>query len=194
MASRDNLPAVRSDASLLRELRGGANEAATQLFLRYAQRLQKLADVSISSNLARRVDADDVVQSVFRTFFRRAAAGEYEVPAGEDLWNLFLVIALNKVREGARQHHAAKRDVRKTADIEKLPIPPAFDEDGLRVLHQTIDEILAPLPESQREIVRLRIAGHEVTEIAAATQRAKRSVERILHEFRTALSAAIHEG
>ncbi len=56
----------------------------------------------MAPDLAGRVDADDIVQSVFRTFFRRVAKGDYEVPDGEELWKLFLVIALNKVRTGRR--------------------------------------------------------------------------------------------
>ena len=74
-----------------------------------------LAAAQASPDLKQRVDPDDIVQSVFRTFFRRAAAGQYDVPAGDELWKLFLVIGLNKVRAVAAYHKAAKRDVRQTA-------------------------------------------------------------------------------
>jgi len=42
--------------------------------------------------------------------------------------------------------------------------------------------------------VTARIAGHEVAEIARRTGRAKRSVERILQEFRAALDGVLHDG
>src|SRR5262245_11532311 len=91
-----------SDGSLLRRYRRGDQAAATRLYLRYANRLRALARARCSPDLAQRVDPDDIVQSVFRSFFRRARSGAYEVPDGEELWKLFLVIALNKIRaEGA---------------------------------------------------------------------------------------------
>jgi RNA polymerase sigma-70 factor, ECF subfamily len=189
-----DLPSPTPDASLLRRFRGGDEDAATQLYLRYAGRLRTLAAAKAGTALAARFDPEDIVQSVFRTFFRRAAAGEYEVPEGDELWKLFLVIGLNKVRTVAAHHKAAKRDVRHTAGGDAVEAsPPSSEEDDLRVLQMTIDEMLAPLPAIHREIITLRIAGHEVVEIAKRTGRAKRSVERILQEFRTSLRGVLNE-
>jgi RNA polymerase sigma-70 factor, ECF subfamily len=197
MADDPAPPEIRTDRSLLSRLRHGEEDAATQLYLRYAERLRALAANQASPDLQRRVDPDDIVQSVFRTFFRRAAAGQYELPAGEELWRLFLVIGLNKVRAVAAFHKAARRDVRATAaggEFEKAAdTTPAADDAALHALQMTIDELLAPLPPTHREIVELRISGHEVAEIAAKTGRARRSVERILQEFRDALRGQIHD-
>ncbi len=186
--------APTQDASLLRRFRGGDEDAATQLYLRYAGRLRSLAAAKAGSALAARFDPDDIVQSVFRTFFRRAAAGEYVVPDGDELWKLFLVIGLNKVRAVAAHHKAAKRDVRQTAGGEAVEgAMPSSVEDDYRLLQMTIDEMLAPLSATHREIITLRIAGHDVADISTRTGRAKRSVERILQEFRTSLRGVLHE-
>ncbi|MBX9581338.1 MAG: hypothetical protein K2X87_13635 [Gemmataceae bacterium] len=189
--------APATDASLLRRFRRGEDDAATELYLRYAGRLRALAAAQASPDLQRRVDPDDIVQSVFRTFFRRAAAGQYEVPAGEELWKLFLVIGLNKIRAVAAFHKAARRDVRQTAAggafDQAADAAPAADDAALNALRLTIDELLAPLPPGHREIIELRVAGHEVAEIAKLTGRAKRSVERILQEFRESLRGQIHD-
>jgi RNA polymerase sigma-70 factor (ECF subfamily) len=186
-----------TDASLLRRYRRGEDDAATELYVRYAERLRALAAAQASPDLRRRVDPDDIVQSVFRTFFRRAAAGQYEVPAGEELWKLFLVIGLNKIRAVAAHHKAARRDVRATAAGGKydkaVDSVPAADATALDALRLTIDELLGPLPPTHREIIELRVAGHEVAEIASRTGRAKRSVERILQDFRQTLRGQIHE-
>src|SRR5436189_5093408 len=107
-----------SDHSLLRRLRGGSEDAAAQLYRRYAHRLRALARANTSAQLARRVDAEDIVQSVFRIFFAGASQGLYDVPAGDDLWKLLLVIALNKIRAEGVFHQAAKRDIRATADMD----------------------------------------------------------------------------
>src|SRR5438093_1250171 len=87
-----------SDQTLLMRFRRGDADAATALYLRYAKRLRALAQKQTAGTLSVRMDPDDVVQTVFRTFFRRAATGHYQIPDGEELWKLFLVIALNKIR------------------------------------------------------------------------------------------------
>jgi RNA polymerase sigma-70 factor (ECF subfamily) len=56
-----------------------------------------------------------------------------------------------------------------------------------------IDEILDRLPAGQADVIRLRIEGYEVTELAARTGRSKRTVERILQEFRQKLAATLSE-
>jgi RNA polymerase sigma-70 factor (ECF subfamily) len=185
-----------SDHSLLRRLRSGSSDAATQLYLRYAHRLHALARAKTSADLARQVDSDEIVQSVFGSFFRGAQAGYYDVPAGEELWKLFLVIALNKIRAKGAYHRAAKRDLRKTSSAETLDDlreSTTDDADALMVLQLTIDESLDKMPEQHRQILLLRVEGHEIEEIAQSVGRSKRTVERILQEVRASLSDTLQE-
>jgi RNA polymerase sigma-70 factor (ECF subfamily) len=181
-----------SDASLLRRFRAGHQSAATQLYLRYAERLGNFATAKTGRDLVARVDPDSIVQSVFRSFFRRAQDGQYHVAPGEELWKLLLVMALNKIRSAATHHHAQRRDTRKTqsmADLEgSLRDEKWSDQTSFDILRMTIDEMLSTLTESQRAMVTLRIEGHEVDVIAEKTGRSKRSVERILQSFRQQLS------
>ena len=57
-----------------------------------------------------------------------------------------------------------------------------------------IEDLLEDLPEAHRRMIELRIEGHEVNEIATAVQRSKRSVERVLQDFRKRLEALIERG
>src|SRR6478609_8909557 len=109
-----------SDRRLLERFQKGDREAAAVLYTRYADRLRALTRRKSSTALACRLDPDDIVQSVFRNFFHAAREGGYDVPPGEDLWKLLLVIALNKIRARGTFHRAAKRDVRRTRRIEGL--------------------------------------------------------------------------
>ena len=192
-----DIPTEPTDRTLLAGLRAGQNEAATSLYLKYAERLKALATRQMGADLKSRVDPEDVVQSVFRTFFRRAAKGEYTVPAGEELWKLFLVIGLNKVRTTGNYHHAACRDTRKTAGGAAIDEGVAQNADGdgeaLSLLQLTIDDTLSKLPKSNRAMVMMRIEGHEVDEIAERVGRAKRSVERVLRQFRDRLQRDLGE-
>jgi RNA polymerase sigma-70 factor (ECF subfamily) len=187
-----------SDRTLLRQFQRGEAGAATLLYMRYAARIASLAGNQRGQILASRFDPDDIVQSIFRTFFRRAAEGQYDVPEGEDLWKLFLVIALHKVRDACSFHRAARRDVRVTRSIDSsscaCAIRTSDDEVGLAELRMVLDELLGGLPATQRAIVELRIDGCQVDEIACKTGRSRRTVERGLQEFRAQLSAVLREG
>jgi RNA polymerase sigma factor (sigma-70 family) len=176
-----------SDHSLLVRLRRGQQDAATQLYFRYAQRLRALVRSRASEPLARRVEPDDIVQSVFRRFFDHVLRGDYDVPPGEELWGLLLVIALNKIRSEESFHRAARRDVR----LEAMAVDPAFvdvrpDDEGA-LLEMCVEDALGQLPAGHRVLVELRIQGHDVAEAASRTGRSKRTVERILQDVRERL-------
>lgn len=186
-----------SDSSLVRRFHAGEQDAATALYKRYAQRLQRLAERSTSSDLAARFDAEDVVQSVFRTFFRRVQIGHYDLPAGEELWRLLLVISLNKIRTLAVHHRAQKRSVAVTVapDTQSLAqvADAASNDVALQSLQTVIRELLSTLPDSQQKIILRRIDGCQVEEIAAEAGRSKRTVERVLQTFRQRLRDIIDE-
>ncbi|MFL5342424.1 MAG: RNA polymerase sigma factor [Gemmataceae bacterium] len=187
-----------TDHVLLQNLRGGDCEAATRLYRRYAKRLRQLIRAKSSPALARRLDADDIMQSVFQVFFQGASGGCYEVPAGEELWPLLLVIALNKIRSHGSFHRAAKRDVRLTCGwddagavqgaLSRLEV-----DEPLPFLQLIAEETLERMPPTQRRIVELRVAGYEVEEIARTVGRSKRTVERILQTCRRQLGELLEE-
>ena len=178
-----------SDHSLLVLLRCGEDDAATRLYLRYAQRLRALVRSRVSHRLAARLEPDDIVQSVFRRFFHRVVAGQYDWPPGEELWGLLLVITLNKVRTEEAFHRAARRDVRQEASADPAILGSAEADSAF--LQTSVDDILSRLPPAQRQVAELRISGHEVAEIAAQCGRSKRTVERLLQETRAALGALV---
>ncbi|WP_197528918.1 RNA polymerase sigma factor [Aeoliella mucimassa] len=199
MPSEDSSPmpptSTTTDSSLLRRFQRGEQDAATEIYTRYARRLQALAAKQTGVDLKSRFDPEDVVQSVFRTFFRRAAAGYYDVPPGEELWRLLLVLSLHKVRDLAVHHRAQKRDVGKTWSVEESDAghtaPAPDDHLAYESLRQVVDELIHGMPESNRQIVELRIEGFEIGEIATKTGRAKRTIERTLQQFRERLRRLI---
>jgi RNA polymerase sigma-70 factor (ECF subfamily) len=182
-----------TDQSLLRRLRGGNKDAATVLYVRYAQRLRALVKARCSPALSRHVEPDDIVQSIFHRFFRRVCQGHYDVPEGEELWGLFLVMALNRIRSEETYHRAAKRNVHATqaipADLPTSAVAP--DESSYAALHGTLTEVMDQLAAPQRQMVELRIQGHSVADIARTLGRSKRTVERNLQEVRRQLRQAL---
>lgn len=205
MASRVECPGMAqavndtgtTDHDLLARYRIGDQDAAARIYQRYAGRLRALARSRFSATLARRLDVDDIVQSAFRRFFDAVSQGRYEVPSDEDLWNLLLVITLNRLRTEEMYHRAAKRDIRQSCELDA--ISPTDQNSHVNrdstylLLRMTVREALARLPESMREIVEMRMLSHDVQTIADTTGRSKRTVERILHESRSRLRGLMGE-
>jgi RNA polymerase sigma-70 factor (ECF subfamily) len=181
----------------LQQIRHGDQDAASLLYHRYAHRLLALVHARHYPDLASRVDHEDIVQSVFGSFFRRIRRGSYDVPDGDDLWKLLLVIALHKIRKRAAYHHAAKRDAHRTTGGEAawrhLELRPddGRSRDGYFVL--VVEEILEQLAPQAREMVRLRIDGHEIGEVARKMGRSRRTVERTLQEIRLKMGQLLRE-
>jgi RNA polymerase sigma factor (sigma-70 family) len=180
-----------SDGSLVRQLRNGSEPAADLLYRRYAARLRALVRAKTTAELARRIDADDIVQSVFRRFFLAAREGHYDVPAGQDLWDLLLVITLNRVRTESSFQRAARRDVRResTSEAAEVALSQAAQRDCSEeaLLRLIVAEALDKLPPEYRTVIELRMQERTVAEIATALKRSKRSIERILQESRREL-------
>ena len=179
----------RNDSSLLRHIGEGDQTAATAVFERHAPGLLVAARRRLSTVLNSRVDADDIVQSTFKSFFRRASKGGYVAPKSGDLFNLLIVIAMRKVNARADYHLAASRDIRRTSstsiqDQNNLP----GGDMAVSELLMTIAELFEEFNELQRTIITLRLEGYSVLEIADKCDRSKRTVERELQAFRVRLS------
>src|SRR5437868_11199602 len=99
------------DRSLLDLWRGGDETAARELFDRYADRLLALARRRLGQRLARRVDSEDVVQSVFRTFFAHAKEGEFTIRDQDDMCKLLFRLTVHKTLRQVHYHTAAKRNL-----------------------------------------------------------------------------------
>lgn len=193
MNDSNNRP--RSDGSLVRSIRDGDGTAANDLFKRYIHKLDRLAGMQLAGELSGRLDSEDITQSVFRTFFRRIGEGQYEVPHGETIWKLLAVITLNKIRSVGTHHRAAKRDIRKSSSVDLVALGNAIatDEEAIRILHLTIEEVVGKLPEAQQKIIQLRLEEHDISSIAEQVGRSKRTVERVLQGFRGKLQQVIDD-
>jgi RNA polymerase sigma factor (sigma-70 family) len=160
--------------------------AAEELFRRYAGRLTALARSRLSQALASRVDAEDVVQSAYRSFFLLAQGGDVLLRESGDLWRLLVRITLRKVYRSARRHHADCRSVEcehprpgeVEAAVSREPTPAEA-----AALFDELRGVLAPLEPTQRRMVEMRLQGHEAEAIAAEVGRSARTVRRTLAAF-----------
>ena len=177
------MDAPNPTAELVARLQAGDPQAADEVFARYAQRLVCVAEQQLSRKLAGRLDGADVVQSVFRTFFRRSAAGEFRIDSSAELWRLLVQITLRKARFYGRQHTAGVRDV--AAEVPgggaALLTHAATHEPGpaeAAALVDQIEELLRGLPALYADLLQLRLEGNSVADTAARLGISRRTVHR----------------
>jgi RNA polymerase sigma-70 factor, ECF subfamily len=177
-----------SFAGLMSRLRAGDQDAATAVFRRFTGRLVALAGARLGARTRGKVDPEDVVQSTYRSFFRRADSGQFDVATWDELWALLAVITMRKCMNRARYFRAERRDAR----AEVAPGPAAEDADALilaidrdptpieaAVLAETVEELLRGLDPDDRAIVELSLQGYTSPEIGARLGFAERTVRRV---------------
>jgi RNA polymerase sigma factor (sigma-70 family) len=178
---------------LLARWREGDQQAATELFRRYADRLIALARSRLSAQLARRVDPEDAVHSAYRSFFADVREGRYHLERGGDLWQLLVTITLNKVEHQVERHTSQKRAVNREqhfgseASLGALGAREPSPAEAL-VLTDQVEQLMRPLDASQRRMLELRLQGYNLEEIAAAAQCSEATVRRLLDRVKRQLN------
>ncbi|MCA9214522.1 MAG: sigma-70 family RNA polymerase sigma factor, partial [Planctomycetales bacterium] len=172
---------------LLQLYREGHNEAATTLFNKYARRLIALARKRISPKLNRRIDADDVVQSAYRSFFAHAKDDEYQLTTAGDLWRLLASITLHKLHGQVDKHTAAKRSVNHeeaadaTTGSARSPEP---TPEEAAALIEDLQIALKALTPDERCVLTGTLQGQGETQLASTVKKSNRTVRRLLASAR----------
>ncbi|HUT88197.1 MAG TPA: sigma-70 family RNA polymerase sigma factor [Thermoguttaceae bacterium] len=180
-----------SGVDLVRRLREGDSRAAEELYARYVRQLVRLAERQLGGRLAARFDAEDVVQSAFRSFFRRDARGDFEVGSSLELWRLLVKITVNKTRAKARHHTTRGRDVAAEAPAGEALVAEALARgpgpDDAAAFVDQVAALLRGLPEPYGQILDMRLTGHSVAEIANTLKVSRQTVYRVMDLLRQRL-------
>src|SRR4051794_17676993 len=173
---------------LAARLRDGDRGAATAVFRRFAGRLIALARARLDARLRRKLDPEDVVQSVYRSFFGRYRAGQLDLATWDALWSLLTVITVRKCLNRAEYYRAACRDVAGEVDAAAgsgaaAGLSEAIDREPTpleaAVLAETVERMLRDLGPDDRAIVELTLQGYTSPEISARVGLAERTVRRV---------------
>jgi hypothetical protein len=90
------MAATDSFAELMVGLDRGDDAAAAQVFHRFARQMLELARRHLGDRLRRKVDPEDVLQSVFRSFFVCYREGRFHIRNWENLWGILKVMTLRR--------------------------------------------------------------------------------------------------
>ena len=177
-----------SFAEFLDRLRGGDDAAATELFGRFAHQLIALALRHIDAGLRHKVDPEDVVQSAFKSFFRRYGDGNLDLVNWNSLWGLLTLITVRKCADRVAYHRAECRDLARDVappGEQAAPWPEPFSREPTPLeaaaLSETVEQLFAALDEQERPVLELSLQGYTTREISERLGRAERTV-RLLRE------------
>jgi RNA polymerase sigma factor (sigma-70 family) len=183
----------KESVALLKRWQSGDQQAAEELFRRYAERLIGLARGRLSEKLARRLDAEDVVQSAYRSFFIGARAGRYALAQSGDLWRLLVSIVLHKLHGQVERHTAGKRSPDReevwpgSGDLLGLPGEPLLRQPSVEeavALADEVERLMGLLSPLQRQVLERRLQDYTLDEIAADLKCSQRTVRRVMEQIR----------
>jgi RNA polymerase sigma-70 factor, ECF subfamily len=179
------------DQELIQRLREGSDTAAREVFDRYVERLLGLAKRRIGARMNSRLDPEDVVQSVFRSFFSRMKNDQFQINVENDLFKLLVRITVHKTLRQIAHHRAAKRDpgheTAQGSDAQEMLMQVMDDEPTPETVVTFVDHLehfLKQLPQQDRQILELRLQGFSTEEIAKMLGSYDRKVRRVLERIR----------
>src|SRR5262249_48019536 len=152
-----------------------------------------LAQSRLSASMAGRVDPEDVVQSVYRSFFTEARADRLELHQSGGLWQLLVTITLNKLHNQVKRLTTQKRSVPRERSfggedsligLQGLPIADGPSPVEAVALVDELEQVMRVLGPVERRVLELRLQGCTLKEIAADTKCSERTVRRIVAEIK----------
>lgn len=180
-----------SDADIMARVQAGDREAFGLLVSRYASRLLRVADSKLGDSHL----AQDLVQETFLSAYRARHSYNRDFAVSTWLWTILLNLC--------RRHwqRTGRRSVSVWEQWDAARPEPADEQapSALSLLiagedRRRLHELLAEIPESQADALRLRFfGGLSFEEIAAATQcslsgakrRVKTGLERLSNHIRS---------
>lgn len=163
------LSEVEAFRELMRRVRDRDPAAWDELFQRYEPELRRAVRVRLAEQRLRcLLDSADICQSILANFYVCAAAGRYEVDSPEQLLQLLLKMAHNRLTDKLRKYQLEfeHRDPRGTPLLDGLPARSGRPVD----LDNQVHALLQRLSPQERDLAEQRLAGRSWD--ALATERA----------------------
>jgi len=181
------------------------DEAARIIWERFAPRLTQLIRRRLDNRIFRREDEQDILQSMFASFYQSQYLGKTAPASRQELWKLLVRITMCKVVNTAHRHLADRRDIRRehserSCDSDNngfanwirdhvdraQPTP----QDRVAVVEE-VERLLHLLPDELRQIVLWKLEGFTNAEISPMIGKTVRSVELKLQLIRRILEKEV---
>lgn len=178
----------------------GREFADSEIHRAFVRRLVALSNRYISERFRSKVEAEDVVQSVFKSFFLKQRDEEYEIEESDDLWRLLAKITVAKTINKIKQFRTIKRSVSReivrnendgSSFFGANDQPAAVDS---LVFQELLDNLFNRLPDNLQRIVCLKLQGYTHFEIGEIEKCSTRTVIRSLKKIRSEFESMEADG
>lgn len=179
-------------------VKGGDSVAANQIWKHYFDRLVGSVRKRLYGQNRAVSDEEDIVLSVFDSFYAAAEKGRFpDLADRDDLWSLLLTMSARKVidkrRHDQRQRRggsvaihsldAAKDDSNVIEAIGSEPSP-----DMVFMMQESVEQLFSHLGVGQlQDLAGAKLEGYSNAEIAQRFECSERTIERRLHLIREKL-------
>ena len=154
----------------LTRVRSGDAQAAADLVRQYEAVIRREVRLRLTNPSVYRVlDDEDVCQSVLASFFVRATLGQYDLHDPNQLRQLLLSMARNKLAHAARRQFTQKRGGGRNVSepVEDLSVVGQTASVGRIVAgRELLDQVRGRLDDEERKVADLRGQGHDWAAIA----------------------------
>jgi RNA polymerase sigma factor (sigma-70 family) len=169
------------DAALAR-LSAGDSSAAAELVRRFGPMVRVVIRTRLRDpRLQRHFDASDVLQSVFGSFFRRTADGEFVFDDESQLAALLASIAERKVAGKVRNLYRQRRDIRRDVDAGDSQVrraATAVTPDRIAESQEILDLVSRRMDDETRAVLEARQDGLTWAEIGAAFEQSPHALRK----------------
>ena len=181
------MPTEVSFQELIRRVRARDQDAATEVVRLYEEPIRRWASTRLRrTRLRRLLDPMDICQSVWASFFVRAALGQYDLSTPERLLKLLATMVRNKVVDAARKPH-----LEAGSGVEWTVAAPGSTPSQHLMRQELLEKCRAQLSEEERWLADQRAVGREWAEMAAERgespdalrMRLTRAIDRVAHEL-----------
>jgi RNA polymerase sigma factor (sigma-70 family) len=182
-----------SDESLdlwIGRLKDGDVEAVERVFLAYEPYIRIAVRRRLSSRLRSKVDSGDIVQSVFADMVRGVRDGGWYFAGRPQLLAFLQKVARRRLADRYQKHGSALEREHSLDDTPSQSLPSATEPRPSQEAQgrEFWESVLRACPPAHHEVVRLRMNGFRMGEIASRTGLHEGSVRRILYELARRLS------
>jgi RNA polymerase sigma-70 factor (ECF subfamily) len=174
----------------IERLNAGDAQAVERVLVAYEPYLRIAVRRRLDRRLRSKVDSMDVVQSVFAAVLGGFREGGWRF-AGPSQWRAFLRrIACRRLADRYQEHRPGLDREHLALEAALMDLPDAATPRPSEVAQgrEFWERVIQACPPAHRDVVRLRMSGFRMAEIAARTGLHEGSVRRILYDLARRLS------
>jgi RNA polymerase sigma factor (sigma-70 family) len=180
----------------IKRLNDGDVEAVERVFLAYEPYLRIAVRRRLSRRLQTKVESKDIVQSVFADVLRGLHKGEWQFAGRPQLLAFLRQIAWRRIADRYQEHRPGLERDQSLVDTTPQTLPQSHLPRPSEVAQgrEFWERVLRACPPAHHEIVRLKMNGLRLGEIASRTGLHEGSVRRILYDLARRLSIGRRTG